>query len=57
MTDVQFANWITWIEMLPEIEKIHIPRLYSMKLSPMVPNSVELHVFVDASESAFATVA
>lgn len=57
ISDIQFAKWTTWIEMLPEIEDLSIPRLYSKKLSPNAPKSIELHVFVDASELAYSTVA
>lgn len=39
-----------------QVETLHIPRLYSPRLSPEMPKSIQLHVFVDASLEAYATV-
>lgn len=50
------AKWIQWIQALPHVETIQIPRLYSMKLSPNLPTSTQLHTFVDASVEACAAV-
>lgn len=49
--------WKNWLDILPNVEKIEIPRLYSMKMSPWTAESIELHIFVDASEKAFSAVA
>lgn len=37
------------------MENIQIPRLYSPKLSPKAPKSIQMHTFVDASAEAYAT--
>lgn len=50
-------KWMKWAINLKNIENIQIPRLYSSKISPRKPNSVQLHVFVDASVDAFAAAA
>lgn len=57
INDEQFDKWLLWINLLPEVEKIRIPRCYSFKISPEEPKETQLHVFVDASENAFAAVA
>lgn len=54
-TDIRNA-WNEWFELLPKVESIKIPRLYSSKISPETPRSIELHMFVDASEKAFTAV-
>lgn len=51
------VRWKRWLELLPGVESVHVPRLYSPKMSPNEPNSIQLHTFVDASEDAFAAVA
>lgn len=50
-------KWILWLECLPRLEEIHIPRLYSTRMSPDLPKSIQLHLFVDASLESYATVA
>lgn len=51
------TKWIKWITSLKNVENVQIPRLYSPKLSPGTPNSIQLHVFVDAGVEAFAAAA
>ncbi|XP_062706189.1 uncharacterized protein LOC134287695 [Aedes albopictus] len=48
-----FERWQTWLQVLPQIEQISIPRCYS---SERYANHgyVELHTFVDASENGIA---
>lgn len=47
--------WKDWLGVLPTVESVQIPRLYSLKLiSPR--KSIEMHTFVDASEKAFGAV-
>ncbi|XP_062714275.1 uncharacterized protein LOC134291033 [Aedes albopictus] len=48
-------NWIRWIEYLSKLEKLRIPRCYFAGYDPDSFRSLQLHVFVDASESAFAS--
>lgn len=47
-------RWKIWIDVLPEIGKITIPRNYSIKF---MKAEVELHLLTDASELAYAAVA
>ncbi|XP_037040280.1 uncharacterized protein LOC119077203 [Bradysia coprophila] len=51
------TKWVKWISVLPEVENLRIPRLYSPKLSPGTASSIQLHVFVDGSAEAFSTAA
>ncbi|XP_055623063.1 uncharacterized protein LOC129766521 [Toxorhynchites rutilus septentrionalis] len=48
-------RWKQWIFKLKTAVKLEIPRCYSTKLSN--PSKIELHVFMDASEDAFAAAA
>lgn len=50
-------KWMSWLYRLPQVEQVHIPRLYSIKLSPTPPTSIQLHLFVDAGLEAFAAAA
>ncbi|XP_053699101.1 uncharacterized protein LOC128746075 [Sabethes cyaneus] len=52
--DAQFAKWMIWLAVFPEMTKIKIPRCYRSVLSKKA--EVEMHTFVDASESGFAAV-
>lgn len=51
--DSQSAKWMKWTELIPKIQDVKIPRCYFGKDY----QSLELHVFVDASDSAYAAVA
>ncbi|XP_075157543.1 uncharacterized protein LOC142230803 [Haematobia irritans] len=53
VNDVVYNKWRRWLESLPDIENVKIPRWHS--ITPQ--SSVQLHVFVDASEQAYAAVA
>ncbi|XP_049316914.1 putative mediator of RNA polymerase II transcription subunit 26 [Bactrocera dorsalis] len=48
------AAWTKWRKQLPEIVKYAIPRYYFRNGAPLV---LQLHIFVNASEDAFAAVA
>lgn len=50
-------KWTLWLNYLNNVESVHIPRLYSMRMSPSPPKSIQLHLFVDASLEAYAAVA
>ncbi|XP_062714411.1 uncharacterized protein LOC134291109 [Aedes albopictus] len=50
-------RWQQWLEVLRSLDKVKIPRCYFPGYSKEAYESLELHVFVDASESAYATVA
>lgn len=48
-----FTEWKLWVEDLPKIESISIPRCYSQHLKSA---TIELHCFVDSSEDGYASV-
>lgn len=47
-------KWLQWLNILPLVEKVEIPRCFRVKTSKDNANSVQLHTFVDASEHGFA---
>lgn len=49
-------KWYRWIEILPQVEKLKIPRWYFPERSE-TEDKMELHVFVDAGDQAFSSVA
>ncbi|XP_062703974.1 uncharacterized protein LOC134286379 [Aedes albopictus] len=49
-------KWLTWLRILPELESVKIPRCYFRHVAGIDNATVELHTFVDASESGFAAV-
>lgn len=55
IADSHYEKWLTWIDVLPKIETLRIPRCY--RSHALSGGSTELHVFVDASENAYAAVA
>ncbi|XP_058820084.1 uncharacterized protein LOC131682540 [Topomyia yanbarensis] len=52
-----FAKWRTWLKLLPEVETVRIPRCYRLTTSTNRNTDVQLHIFVDASETGFGAVA
>jgi len=55
LTQNQAEKWNFWISELKGLSVVQVPRCYSL----LIPNaeSIDLHVFCDASEQAFAAVA
>lgn len=49
--------WQTWESELPHIQHISMPRCYLPANMSVYPSSVDLHVFCDASEKAYGSVA
>ncbi|KAM8711560.1 hypothetical protein ACLKA7_012128 [Drosophila subpalustris] len=47
-------DWENWKRLLPQIQMLEIPRCYSQNLTKA--KQAELHIFVDASEYAYAAV-
>ncbi|XP_036346935.1 uncharacterized protein LOC118756275 [Rhagoletis pomonella] len=47
-------EWQSWVRLLPEIGNIRVPRCY---LNASTSHNIQLHVFCDASEAAYAAVA
>ncbi|XP_062713779.1 uncharacterized protein LOC134290623 [Aedes albopictus] len=54
--DAQFAKWLTWLKALPSIADIKIPRCYRVETSLADGIEIQLHTFMDASESGFAAI-
>ncbi|XP_055645563.1 uncharacterized protein LOC129782290 [Toxorhynchites rutilus septentrionalis] len=50
-------KWRVWIEVLPEVRKVSVPRCYRQITSSDASTEVQLHIFCDASESGVAAVA
>ncbi|XP_037051788.1 uncharacterized protein LOC119085478 [Bradysia coprophila] len=57
LSDDMKNRWRFWLQHLPQVENVHIPRLYSPRISPVLPELIQLHVFVDASLEAYAAAA
>ncbi|XP_062704050.1 uncharacterized protein LOC134286454 [Aedes albopictus] len=55
--DECWEMWKRWIGLLPEVENIRIPRCYLGRHSYSEAESVEVHIFTDASEHAYGCVA
>lgn len=53
MGDTEFEKWLLWIDLLPIINKLEIPRCYFDNINPQAYRSLQLHVFTDASEVAY----
>lgn len=56
ITDEQNKHWRHWLNLIPQIESLRVPRWYGT-LSNTKPCDVQLHIFADASAVAYATVA
>lgn len=57
ITEEQSKEWSVWLQNLQNIEKVKIQRCYLRNLSTWKNVTVQMHVFVDASEQASAAVA
>ncbi|XP_058456905.1 uncharacterized protein LOC131434257 [Malaya genurostris] len=57
MDDECFANWSRWMKVLPIVERLRIPRCYLRGASHEAYHTLQLHVFVDASEEAYGATA
>ncbi|XP_065075024.1 uncharacterized protein LOC135698819 [Ochlerotatus camptorhynchus] len=49
--------WKRWIAVLPEVENIRIPRCYLGDSLSSAVESIEVHIFTDASEHAYGCAA
>ncbi|XP_055612541.1 uncharacterized protein LOC129759158 [Uranotaenia lowii] len=56
ITDEQFQKWLMWLKVLPALQEIRIPRCFRSSTSTSDKTQVQMHTFVDASESGFAAV-
>lgn len=52
-----FGRWKRWVNQLPALQNVRVPRCYFPSYNVEDLQTLELHVFVDASESAYACVA
>ncbi|XP_055543105.1 uncharacterized protein LOC129728679 [Wyeomyia smithii] len=52
--DAEFQKWLMWIDELPKLKLVEIPRCYRNITS--ISAEIQLHAFVDASENGFAAV-
>ncbi|XP_058816670.1 uncharacterized protein LOC131679943 [Topomyia yanbarensis] len=50
-------RWQQWVDVLRTLEKVAVSRCYFLGYDPFSYLTLELHVFVDASEQAYAAVA
>lgn len=50
-------RWKQWTRFFPQLDALRIPRCYFKSLVPGDKNQLQVHVFVDASEGAYACVA
>lgn len=57
LDDDLFNRWLSWTRLLPRIESIEIPRCYLQHSALNDNQEVQLHIFVDAGEQAYAAVA
>ncbi|XP_061401555.1 uncharacterized protein LOC133337338 [Musca vetustissima] len=53
----QYVKWRKWLQYLPELEQISIPRCYLQTFADYENADLQLHTFVDASENGYAAVA
>ncbi|XP_062699419.1 uncharacterized protein LOC134284496 [Aedes albopictus] len=52
-----FLDWQRWTKVLPELNRLQIPRCYFPDYERESNGSLQLHIFVDASELAYCGVA
>lgn len=50
-----YERWQKWCAVIDQVKELRVPRCYSLQL--LISQNVQLHVFADASEQAFAAVA
>ncbi|XP_058446466.1 uncharacterized protein LOC131427358 [Malaya genurostris] len=50
-------DWFRWISFFDQLQMVKVPRCYFPNYSPESYDTLQLHVFVDASESAYCCVA
>ncbi|XP_038120345.1 uncharacterized protein LOC119770113 [Culex quinquefasciatus] len=51
------GRWKQWIALLRKIETVRVPRCYFKDYEPASLKTLQLHVFVDASEQAYSAMA
>ncbi|XP_062540821.1 uncharacterized protein LOC134208883 [Armigeres subalbatus] len=53
MRDAEFTKWMRWVELLPGIRELSLPRYYFGDAQPISEQSLQCHVFTDASETGY----
>ncbi|XP_062703755.1 uncharacterized protein LOC115259735 [Aedes albopictus] len=53
MADEEFEKWTRWVELLPGISELSIPRCYFGEADPLCRRTLQCHVFTDASEAGY----
>ncbi|XP_065076320.1 uncharacterized protein LOC135699888 [Ochlerotatus camptorhynchus] len=56
INDKIHETWQRWIDLLEHVNEVRLPRCYFRNASADLYNSLEAHVFVDASEAAYYAV-
>ncbi|XP_058456945.1 uncharacterized protein LOC131434299 [Malaya genurostris] len=51
--EVVYGKWKQWLDMLPEIRRVRIPRPYFGNSTSEQFKSLQLHIFCDAGENAY----
>ncbi|XP_053692563.1 uncharacterized protein LOC128741013 [Sabethes cyaneus] len=55
--DVSFKKWMRWTQLMRQVELIKIPRSYFGNAMSHEIQDLQLHIFADASETAYGCVA
>lgn len=56
ISPVLSSKWRQWIDVLPSVQHIKIPRCYLQVFSDYNNTDINLHTFVDASKDGYAAV-
>ncbi|XP_062534843.1 uncharacterized protein LOC134204024 [Armigeres subalbatus] len=57
VSDKELEKWRRWVNMLPAISRLEIPRCYFGDAHPCSYDSLQLHIFTDASELGYGCAA
>ncbi|XP_058817477.1 uncharacterized protein LOC131680783 [Topomyia yanbarensis] len=57
MLDPEFEKWKRWTTLLRGIKRLQIPRYYFFLVGPGPYQSLQLHIFTDASEAGYGCAA
>ncbi|XP_058456830.1 uncharacterized protein LOC131434192 [Malaya genurostris] len=52
----EFKKWDLWRQALPQVETVSVNRCYRRLISSNKQTNIQMHTFVDASETSFAAV-
>ncbi|XP_058449016.1 uncharacterized protein LOC131428977 [Malaya genurostris] len=55
--DASYHKWTCWLRLISDIERFKIPRAYFGKAKTCEIEDIQLHIFTDASETAYGCVA